>query len=257
MHSAAVFSPSMKLGPLILFMLLAFLAAEADADPDPLAKPESAAAREHLTRGNKLYSIREFSAAIAEYKAGALMEDAPVFQYNLAQAYRLSGQYEDALWYYDRFVKRTQPTDPLKSAIEQFTAQMKAELDRAVSKQAPTEAASGGALQEAAPRVPASRREPSSSWYEDRSGWALSGSGALFVSTAAFLLVQARGLETDALSESQESRRSSLQDRASTRRVIGYVVGGVGLAVIGLGAVKLAVHHDRQGGASVTVAGQF
>lgn len=246
-----------------LLVLLAFTfwakGAHADPSPDPLAKPERAEAREHLARGNKLYAIREFAAAIAEYKAGAIVEDAPVFQYNLAQAYRLSGQYEEALWHYDRFVKRTQPSGPLKSAIEQFTAQMKAELDKAASKQAPTEAAPGALPIEPAVRVsskPSAITSPSR-WYQDRPGWILAGSGTLLVATAALLFVNAHGLEEDALKESQESRRSSLQDRAGTRRIIGYVAGSVGIAAMGVGAVKLAIHRDELGNTAVSIAGQF
>lgn len=227
----------------------------ADSSSDPLAKPKSARAREHLAKGNKLYVIREFRAAIDEYKAGALIEDTPVFQYNLAQAYRLSGQYEEALWHYDRFVKRTQPVDPLKSSIEQLTAQMKAELEKAAAKQqplemGPTEASPSAPVvfTSAAPRLP---------WYRDRVGWVLSGSGTLVTAVAVGLLIHARGVERDALFEPRESRRVELQDRASTRRLTSYIVGGIGLAIIGAGAVKLAIHREETGTTLVSFAGSF
>ncbi len=87
------------------------------AHGDPLAKPKTRDARQHLERGNKLYTLRDFDKAIEEYRAGLLVEDAPVFQYNLAQAYRLSGNYQQALWFYERFEKRAHPTGELKQAI--------------------------------------------------------------------------------------------------------------------------------------------
>jgi hypothetical protein len=49
-------------------------------------------AREHLIRGNRLYNTRAFDAAIEAYKAGALAEPAPVFDYNLGQTYRQLGR---------------------------------------------------------------------------------------------------------------------------------------------------------------------
>lgn len=58
---------------------------------NPLARPAKREAREHLDRGNRLYHTRSFDEAIVEYKAGALIEPATVFDYNLAQAYRQLG----------------------------------------------------------------------------------------------------------------------------------------------------------------------
>ncbi len=234
------------------------VAALADSSSDPLAKPQSSQAREHLAKGNKLYVIREFRAAIDEYKAGALIEDAPVFQYNLAQAYRLSGQYEEALWHYDRFVKRTRPVDPLKSSIEQFTIQMKAELEKLATKQQPLDAAP----MPPSPTAPASEpaAQPSgrpSHWYQDRLGWGLTGTGTVLTGVAVGLLIHARGLEDDALQEPRESERASLQDRASTRRIAGYLLGSAGLAAIGAGTFKLAIHREERGSTVVSLAGRF
>src|SRR5690348_7410836 len=78
---------------------------------DPLGKPSKTEARDHLDRGNNLYNIGSFEDAIIEYKAGALIEPAPVFDYNLGQSYRQLGKYQEALWHYDRFLNKGQPTD--------------------------------------------------------------------------------------------------------------------------------------------------
>jgi tetratricopeptide (TPR) repeat protein len=78
---------------------LLFIASAARADP--FAKPATPEAREHLTRGNRLYGVRSFEEAIAEYKAGALVEPAPVFDYNLGQCFRQLRRYREALWYYE------------------------------------------------------------------------------------------------------------------------------------------------------------
>ena len=107
------------------------------AAADPLARPGHPEAVACLLRGNRLYAVREFDKAIEQYKAGALLEDVPVFQYNLAQAYRVTGRYEDALWHYERFVKRTNPTGELRQTVDGFMAQMQQEIERAAMKQQP------------------------------------------------------------------------------------------------------------------------
>src|SRR5882724_11088677 len=90
----------------------------------PLARPTNHEACEHLDRGNKLYNLRSFDEAIREFKAGALIESAPVFDYNLGQAYRQLGKYKDALWHYDRFLNYGRPTGELLDAVTGFMAEM-------------------------------------------------------------------------------------------------------------------------------------
>jgi tetratricopeptide (TPR) repeat protein len=214
---------------------------EAQADVDPLAKPSSSAARDHLASGNKLYAIREFDSAIAAYKAGALIEDAPVFQYNLGQAYRLAGKYQEALWHYDRFVRRTNPTGALKESIEQLTAQMKAELEKAATKQPPVEAASGqpsmATEASALPQPPPPReahQSPNERWR-----WVAAGSGTLVLGGAAMAFSIWGDRTYDRAKESTvQSDRDNLESSANSRR---YVAQGLGIAALGCagGAVYL------------------
>lgn len=128
------------LGPLLVLALSA-LASVAQADPDPLAKPTNAVARDHLVTGNRLYRLREFEKAIEEYKAGAVREDAPVFYYNLGQCYRQLGRYEDAIWHYERFLDRGKPPSMVEASVRDFITQMKGELDKKATKQPPVEPA--------------------------------------------------------------------------------------------------------------------
>lgn len=111
----------------VVCLLLSASPALAD---DAFAKPRSPVALEHLKMGNRLYRVREFDKAIEEYKAGALREDVPVFHYNLAQCYRQLGRHEEALWHYERFLQRGQPTGELEQATKDFIEQMKGELQK-------------------------------------------------------------------------------------------------------------------------------
>ncbi|MEP6864173.1 MAG: tetratricopeptide repeat protein [Deltaproteobacteria bacterium] len=174
--------------------LLGFLGT-ARAD-DPLAKPKDPVAQEHLSQGNKLYRLRDFDKAIEEYKAGALKEDAPVFLYNLGQCYRQLGKYEDAIWHYERFLSRAQPTGDMRTAVEDFVKQMKSELDKKAMSQPPTEPAP-----EPKPKLEAARQPvapqpvaPVDPWYADGLGWTFAGAGLLATGIGGYLLLDANDL---------------------------------------------------------------
>jgi tetratricopeptide (TPR) repeat protein len=246
----------------VAFLLLGGMAliwaTPAHAEPDPLAKPIASKARAHLDQGNKLYAIRAFDEAIAQYKAGALLEDTPVFTYNLAQAYRITGRYQEALWYYERFMNRTEPTGPLREAIERFTSQMKAEIERSAMKEAPTNAAPAPEEQQAmANRLSLSERPEPEPWFQDRTGWALAASGVILTASAVYFLFDAKSLDSEAGDELREVERSDLKDRAQTRRILGYALGAVGVGSLGAGVIKLAIHGGASSSASVAFAGSF
>ncbi len=232
----------------------------ASAEPDPLAKPVSAAARAHLERGNKLYGIRSFEQAIAEYKAGALLEDTPVFQYNLAQAYRITGMYQEALWHYERFVIRTEPSGQLREAIERFTAQMRAEIERAAMKEAPTGvAADSKGAPEAGPtyRSPSRAEKEPDAWYGDYFGWALTASGLVMSGASIYFFLDAQDDEGRALTEVREVERRNLKSSARDARYIGYALASIGIGTTSLGVIKLSVHGGSAASASIALAGSF
>jgi hypothetical protein len=115
---------------LITLTMLVVLGGVAVADDPSLAKPTDPKALEHMSQGNRHYRVRDWDKAIEQYKAGALIEDAPIFLYNLAQSYRQAGKLEDAIWHYERFITRANPTGDLKTAIDGFIKDMRAELDK-------------------------------------------------------------------------------------------------------------------------------
>jgi len=228
---------------LIVGLVLASLG-DAHAD-DPLAKPNAAEAREHLSRGNKLYNVRSFEEAIAEYKAGALIESVPVWDYNLGQCYRQLGKYQEAIWHYERFLARAQPTGEIRDAITGFISQMKSELDQKAKTQQPT--APAPSLVEPSrlpPAVEPSPREPAEQWYQDGFGWGMAGVGVLGIATGALLLVDASSLFDDANANPDATERDSLRDKGDTRQLLGGVIGAVGGALLVTGAIKLVVHSD-------------
>lgn len=236
--------------PIIIFTVV--IAGAMHAAADPLARPTGPEATACLLRGNRLYSVRDFDKAIEQYKAGALLEDAPVFQYNLAQAYRVSGRYEDALWHYERFLKRTNPTGALRDTIDGFVKEMQQEMQRGATTQQPLSVAPQHVT--ATSRVHVSRSGQHERWYQDRLGWGLMSAGAILAATGIYFLTSAHSMDERALAEPGDTQRMELQASASSRRVAGYVLGGSALAFIGGGVVRLALHDGSTGSSSMSVS---
>lgn len=211
-------------------ILTCFSAGVRADESDPLASPVSKGARAHLIQGNRLYAVREFDRAIVEYKSGALLEDAPVFQYNLAQAYRMLGHYKDALWHYDRFVKRTNPTGQLREAIERFVAQMNAELSRAATREPPVEIGGSAVASVGKPnRVTATSRE-THAWRKWL--WAGAGSAALASVAVGFKLWGDTTYDRAKRSMDQ-AKRDELEGSANRRLIYSQVAAGA--AAVGAG----------------------
>ena len=139
MHSAAVtgYRPAyerqwLSWVSLALACLLALQACNASPDAPPAergarSRPINAEARAHLDRGNRLFRIHELDQAIEAYKAGILLEDAPLFHFNLGQSFRKAGQYEKALWHFELFARHVQTDDPDRPIIEAIIAKTKAQ----------------------------------------------------------------------------------------------------------------------------------
>jgi len=197
---------------------------------DPLAMPTDAKAAEHLRAGKRLYGIREFEKAIEEYKAGALVEDVPVFLFNIGQCFRKLNRYDDAIWHFERFLDRGQPTGDVKDVVEKLLVELR-EAKRKASEPAPAKTMG--------------ITTPGEPWYRDRIGWSLAGVGAVAAVASVYFLVDARGLDNDSNLEPDGETRDELRDRAKSRRLIGSIVGIGSVGLLAAGIVKLAVR--RQG----------
>ncbi len=270
--------------PFATLLAVCIPCAIASADTDALAAPKDAKAAAHLKQGNRHYRLRDFQSAITEYKAGAAIEEAGVFWYNLGQCYRQLGNYEDALWYYQRFLDRGKPTGALKDSVVDFIAKMTAEKEKAATKQQPTDA--GGDETNAdtkqtttttptapvvtpTPEVPAQETVEAPRWYADKLGWAITGVGVAGVGVGVGLLVSSSGLADDAETATTELDRADLHDRADSRRRLGTIVTGVGAAVAVGGIIKLVLVPKQSetapvvsaaptsGGMALTVSGRF
>lgn len=233
----------------LLFAFIALMSAFSggSADADTFAKPTSPEAKEHLKRGNRLYLVRSFDEAIAEYKAGALLEPLPVFDYNLGQCYRLTAKYPEAIWHYERFMRYGQPEGERLEAIKTFIAEMNAELER----QKATVPAPAQKPREPAPVNPSPTDSVSppglsttttskGSVHSSRLGWGLTAVGLVGASVSTWLLFNSASLEKDAKDEARpHTMRLELQDRADSRRRDAVILGAGGGVLTVAGIVLL------------------
>jgi hypothetical protein len=125
-----------------------------------LAKPPSyEEAKHHFEEGTKAYNLGEFMRAVEEYKAAYNAKPDPVFLYNIAQAYRLSGNLSQAEFFYRSFL-RNMPQAPNRRIVEDRIAALDAEIEKqkAVSTAPPNATVAPGTVP---PASSEEAREPS------------------------------------------------------------------------------------------------
>lgn len=225
------------------------------AHADEIPHPRSPEALQHLAAAKTHYDVREWDAAIEEYKAGARIEASPIFDYNLGQAYRQAHDYRAAIWHYQRFLRAYAPAGKRTDSVKQLIEQMQAELDQRAAKQPPTDVitdqpstGSAVARPEAKPLITTTQptvatpaTDPAERWYEDTLGWGLSGAGLIATSVGVGFLISGTHLHDEANGMPDQSRSNDLHHTADKRQLIGEIVGAGGLALVITGAIKLAI----------------
>ncbi len=198
-------------------------AVKAGRDPR-LVGPKSKEAGARMDEGNARYTealkrsrvvamkdtaASEFQAAIDAYVAAEMLEPSPLGLYNLAQTYRAMGDYSKAIAQYRGFLLTAKPGAPLVRLIECHITSMAAELERAASTAPPTGPE---------PTRPTPVSEPAT------------GAAALSVPDAAPPTGPA----------SVDGRSPSSPDREPWQTdTVGWIVGGTGLAIVGVGGYLL------------------
>ncbi|HUS30228.1 MAG TPA: hypothetical protein VMZ53_17090 [Kofleriaceae bacterium] len=108
---------------LILVALLGCATASGSAQADNALRPEKipAKAKDLATRGRIYHDAGDYQAAVAAWKEAYVLAPSPGLLFNIAQAYRLAGNCDEAAWMYRRFLD-TDPTGPNKALAEQHLA---------------------------------------------------------------------------------------------------------------------------------------
>src|SRR4051794_8713155 len=97
------------------------------------------AAKDHFQRGVTMYNLQRYVDAAHEYEAAYEAHPDAALLFNIAQAYRLAGQPEKALFAYRAFV-RDAPTVAQRPIAEKYIAELQKEVDARKARQQEEEA---------------------------------------------------------------------------------------------------------------------
>jgi tetratricopeptide (TPR) repeat protein len=249
-----------------------------------LADPTNPAALRHLEKGRRYYDTEQWDLAIVEFKAAALIEPVPKLFFNLGQANRFAGHYEEARRHFLRFLDKTaQMKGADIEAIRATAEQLAADMEAAASRE-PTGIPSPDSdarpepsgVEEQGASVPAdlstgagpsAERPTVAPWHHDRLGWALAGGGVVGALAGGGLLMRGSSLYDQAEIEDRQSVAADLRARAGRSVTVGTIVGAAGAAIGIAGVIRLAMTDDAPtpqapiqvtvGWATFSISGRF
>ena len=116
----------MTLHRLLLSLFLIVLAARVASAEEPALRT----AKRHFERGEKLYALTRFREALDEYQKAFDAKPIPDFLFNIGQCYRNLGDYDAAIFSYQKYLKLA-PDAPNRDKVEQLIADLEAKQDQA------------------------------------------------------------------------------------------------------------------------------
>jgi tetratricopeptide (TPR) repeat protein len=98
---------------------------------------DEAEAKRIYGEAQKAFNVGDFPEAIKDYKAAYKLVAKPGFLYNIAQAYRLSGDFKQARFFYESYLNakpdaanRAEVEDHIREMTEEIERQQKAQTNR-------------------------------------------------------------------------------------------------------------------------------
>jgi tetratricopeptide (TPR) repeat protein len=116
-----------------LILLICLGEAQARAAPTP---QESAQARDAFKSAQVHYDLKEYAAALEDFKNSYRLVQDPVMLFNIAQCHYFLGQNEEALGFYRNFLRRL-PDAPNRGAVERKIQDIEHKLAAAPKPAAP------------------------------------------------------------------------------------------------------------------------
>lgn len=271
--------------PVIVAAALLVLPLTALAQPaGGLSDPTSPAALRHLEKGRRYFDTEQWDLAIVEFKAAALIDPVPKLFFNLGQANRFAGHYDEARRHFLRFLDKTAhmkgaEIEAIRATAEQLAADMEAASSREPTgipspdqddAQEPSDADDSGSIvpgDSSRAVGPIAERPPVAPWHRDRLGWALAGGGVVGVLAGGGLLMRGSSLYDQAKTEDRQSVAADLRARAGRSVTVGTIVGAAGAAIGIAGVIRLAMTDDAPtpqapiqvtvGWATFSISGRF
>ena len=218
---------------LAVLVLLAGVAAA-----DPTAKDQ---AKAHFKQGKAFQDVGAFAKAAVEYKTAYDLDPRPEMLFNIAQAYRLAGDKQSAVDYFQKYLA-AQPSGPganearihiaelTKQLEEEAAAKAKADEERRQREQQQEQRANAAHVERPPPAIEYTRERASTPLRI--AGVATAGLGVVAIGVAIKLGLDAQS-DADAISGKStdswttEDKQTFEKGQAANRNmIISYVVGG-------------------------------
>ena len=251
-------------------------AAQPAPGPSPQSTPTTAApqaddqkraeAKALYEQGLSHYNLGEFDQAIAAFRKSYALTQAPGLLFNIAQAFRLKKDYEQATYFYTTYL-RLQPAAANRADVEARLAEMQQALEeqKKLEKKPPigTISPEGTTATTPTPTVtpaattstmPAPESPPEEAGARGKSlkiaGYATAGTGAAIVITGLVFGSMAKSAEKDldqlgpnmGTWTAAEQNKYDAGKRDNTIAIVSFIVGGAAIATGGtlwvLGAMK-------------------
>jgi hypothetical protein len=221
-------------------LVLAALMAPAAAHAEGWSGTVPAKARMLAARGRALHDAGDYASAIIAFTQAYAMAPSPALLFNLAQAYRLQGNCDDAALMYQRYLA-TDPGPEGRTLAETHLASVERCLHK-LALHIPVEPAAGHLVIPAAPAptvaIGAAPPNPShTAELEKNIGVGLTLGGSVALATALYYAVQAQNAQDDVTAVYGKGGRgkdvAALDQRgrsAATNARISAATGALGIA---------------------------
>jgi tetratricopeptide (TPR) repeat protein len=238
--------------------LAAVLAAAAPAYADNALRPEMIPnkARELAEKGRQHHKAGDYSAAVSAFKEAYVLAPSPGLLFNIAQAYRLAGNCDEAAWMYRRFLdtnplgKQREIAETQLSAVEKCgTGGLRIDVKPPkIDAKVPDPSAAGQAS--LSMRASSTGDHRHSTTYKRIGLYTAIGGGALLVGAGLFGLDASRASSTVEDTYAHGGKWNDVADvdaRGQRSATIATVMGIGGAAALVTGVVLYGVgHHYEQ-----------
>jgi tetratricopeptide (TPR) repeat protein len=221
------------------------------------------AARALYDRGQAHYDLGEFDEAIAQFKEAYELSRAPRLMFNIAQAYRLKKDWEQALFFYNNYL-RLVPNAPNRADVESRIAEMQEKIRSrpeptpAVPEPAPAKeppppvvAPPPAAVTTPPPQGEVARKPPRSRFALRVGGLAAAGAGVVLIAVGAYFAAVAQS-DANALAGLARSggtwspAESAVYSEGQRGQAVGAALLSVGGAAAVGGAALLGIGWGRR-----------
>lgn len=241
--------------PRTLVVVVASLIASTPALADPTT--DKATAKKLYDEGLRRYNVAEYPEAIRAWKEAYVISKRPLLLFNIAQAYRLSGDCTQAMSFYDSY-RREESNLKNQSELEDAEALCKATLaEKPVAIAPPTspptttnpEVTPPVAMPERAPEAPSGGGMRTAGIVVGVVGLALTGGAVFFALDAG-----KKADELDGYRGEWDAAHQQLEDDGKRSQMLGWTLGITGIAAIGAGVAMIALGGSSSETTGVAIA---